>query len=90
MRGPNSWSWTSENFGFSSQTTQREGDSDCEGLLRRGNSRDDLGDGGSHEEVFCQRFVPLSQLQKFHLFSILDIVGEVLGEKLPPKDIPNN
>jgi len=44
-------------------------------------------------ELFCvlsYRFVPLSQLQKFHLFSILDVVREVLREKLPPKDIPSN
>jgi len=39
------------NPGFSSQTTQREGDLNCEGSLGRGNPGDDMGDEGSHEEV---------------------------------------
>ena len=39
------------NSGFSIQTTQREGDPDCEGSLELGNIGDDLGDRGSHEEV---------------------------------------
>jgi len=34
----------------------REGDSDCEGSLGRGHSGDDLGDGGSHEEVLSSLF----------------------------------
>ena len=45
------WSRNGENPGFSSQATQREGDSDCEGPLGRDKPGDDLGDGGSHEEV---------------------------------------
>jgi len=32
-QGPDNRSWTSENLGFSSQATQREGDPDCEGPL---------------------------------------------------------
>jgi len=35
-------------------------------------------------------FAPLSQLQKFHLFSIFDAIREVLREKLSLKDIPSN
>ena len=50
-RGSDYGSWTGENSGFSSQKTQREGDSDGEGSLRGGNPGDDLGDGGPHEEV---------------------------------------
>ena len=44
MRGSDYRSWTGENSGLSSQTTQREGDSDYEGSLGRGNLGDDLGD----------------------------------------------
>jgi len=51
VRGSDYRSWTGENSGLSSQTTQREGDSDYEGSLGRGNLGDDLGDGGSYEEV---------------------------------------
>ena len=45
-----------EDLGFSSQATQREGDLDHEGPLERGNIGDDMGDGGSHEEVVSSSF----------------------------------
>ena len=44
------------NSGFSGQTTKREGNSDCEGSMGRGNPGDDLGDGGPHEEVLSSPF----------------------------------
>jgi len=51
MRGFNDQSWTSENLGFSSQTTQGERDQNSEGSLGRGYPGDDVGDGRCHEEV---------------------------------------
>jgi len=60
--GFDSGSWTSEDLGFSSQATRREGDPDCEGSLRWGNSRDDVGDGRSHETVLS---APISRYVQF-------------------------
>jgi len=50
-RGCDDRSWTSENLRFLSQTAQSEGDRNCEGSLGRGNPGDDMGDGGSQEEI---------------------------------------
>jgi len=44
-------SWIDKNLGFSSQVTQREGDSNCESPLGRSNPRDDLSDGRPHEAI---------------------------------------
>ena len=44
-------------------------------------------------ELFCilsHKFASLSLLQELHLFSIFDAVGEVLEEKLSPKDLPSH
>jgi len=58
---PGAWgsdygSWTSENLGFSSEAAQREGDQDGEGALGWGNSGNDVGDGGFHEEDLSSSF----------------------------------
>jgi len=40
-----------KNLRFPSQAAQKEGDTNCEGSLGRGNPRDDMGGGRPHEEV---------------------------------------
>ena len=50
-RGSDYDSWTGSHIGYSGQATERQGVEDGEGPLGRGNLEDDLGDGGSHEEV---------------------------------------